>query len=66
MKRIMIISDITLLLIFVFASYKVLTIEPNYEIEPLKEYYVIDDPTDTTTNTEIKLDPTGRSSLVPN
>lgn len=62
----MIISDIILLLIFVAAVYKVLTIEYDYEIEPLKEYYVIDDPTDTAPSIQRKLDPTWRSSLVPN
>lgn len=66
MKRIMIISDIILLSAFIIMCYTVLSIEPDYEIEPLKEYYVIDDPTDTAISVERKLDPTWRSSLTPN
>lgn len=66
MKRIMIISDIILLSAFIIMCYKVFTIEPAYEIEPLKEYYHIDDPTDTAPSVQRKLDPTWRSSLVPN
>lgn len=65
-NRIVLTIDLILLSIIIFAITSVLTMEGDVEIEPLTEYYDIDDPSDTILTNKPKLDPTWKSSVTRN